>query len=59
VLVLAGTVAAGHRRRIYDAVVFKVLGATRRDIMKAYLLEYGILGLTTVIIAAAIGSVTA
>lgn len=58
-LVLAGTVAAGHRRRIYDAVVFKVLGATRCDIMKAYLLEYGILGLTTGIIAAAIGSVTA
>ncbi|MBT7487198.1 MAG: FtsX-like permease family protein, partial [Rhodospirillales bacterium] len=58
-LVLAGAVAAGHRRRIYDAVVFKVLGATRNNVMKAYLLEYGILGLATGIIAAAVGSVTA
>ncbi|MGY9016160.1 MAG: ABC transporter permease, partial [Rhodospirillales bacterium] len=58
-LVLAGTVAAGHNRRIYDAVVFKVLGATRGKVMKAYLLEYGILGLATGIIAAGIGSITA
>jgi putative ABC transport system permease protein len=58
-LVLAGAVAAGHRRRIYDAVVFKVLGATRNNIMRAYLLEYGILGLSTGIIAATVGSVTA
>jgi putative ABC transport system permease protein len=28
-LVLGGAVAAGHRRRVYDAVVLKVLGATR------------------------------
>src|SRR5260221_373493 len=30
-LVLAGAVAAGHRRRVYDAVVLKVVGATRAD----------------------------
>jgi putative ABC transport system permease protein len=58
-LVLAGIVAATHNRRTYDAVVFKVLGATRGKIMQAYLLEYGILGLTTGIIAASIGSITA
>ena len=28
-LVLGGAIAAGHRRRVYDAVVLKVLGATR------------------------------
>lgn len=56
ILVLAGAVAAGHRRRIYDAVVLKVLGARRRDIARVFLVEYGILGGVTALIAAAIGS---
>ncbi len=58
-LVLAGAIAAGHRRRVYDAVVLKVLGATRRDILRVFLLEYGILGLITALIAALIGSIAA
>ncbi|MBO6782641.1 MAG: FtsX-like permease family protein [Alphaproteobacteria bacterium] len=57
-LVLAGAIAAGQRRRIYDSVVLKVLGATRRDIVSAYVLEYGLLGLVTAAIAAIVGSVT-
>ena len=44
VLVLAGALAAGRRARIYDAVVLKVLGATRRQLFVAFLLEYGMLG---------------
>jgi len=56
ILVLAGAVAAGHRRRIYDAVVLKVLGARRRDIARAFMVEYGLLGGITALIAAAIGS---
>ncbi len=55
-LVLAGAVAAGHRRRVYDAVVLKVLGATRRNIVGAYLLEYAILGLMVAILAAIVGT---
>src|SRR3546814_6067896 len=50
VLVLAGAVAARHHRRVYDAVVLKVLGATRRTIGQTFLLEYGLLGLVTAII---------
>jgi len=45
--VLAGALAAGHRARLYDAVVLKVLGATRRRLLAAYTLEYGALGLAT------------
>ncbi|MFD0933972.1 ABC transporter permease, partial [Methylobacterium trifolii] len=45
--VLAGAIAAGHRARLYDAVVLKVLGATRRRLLSAYALEYGVLGLVT------------
>ena len=58
-LVLAGAVAAGHRRRVYNSVVFKVLGATRRRIMGTLLLEYGLLGLVTALIASVIGTVAA
>ncbi|MCH8900386.1 MAG: ABC transporter permease, partial [Acidobacteria bacterium] len=43
-LVLGGAVAAGHRRRVYEAVVLKVLGARRRDVLAGYLIEYGFLG---------------
>jgi putative ABC transport system permease protein len=58
-LVLSGAVAAGHRRRVNDSVVFKVLGATRRRIMGTLLLEYGLLGLVTALIASVIGTVAA
>jgi putative ABC transport system permease protein len=58
-LVLAGAVAAGHRRRVWDAVVLKVLGATRRDVLRAFLLEYGLLGAITAVIAGAVGTLTA
>ena len=55
-LVLAGAVAAGHRRRVYDAVVLKVLGARRRDVLGAFLIEYGLLGLITALIASVVGT---
>jgi len=58
-LVLAGAVAAGHRRRVYDAVVLKVLGATRGDFGRVFVVEYGLLGLATAAIAALIGSIAA
>ena len=40
VLVLAGALATGHRHRVYDAVVLKMLGATRWRLLAAYALEY-------------------
>jgi putative ABC transport system permease protein len=58
-LVLAGAVAAGHRRRVYDAVILKVLGATRGDISRAFLLEYVLLALVTAAIAGVLGSAAA
>ncbi len=58
-LVLAGAIAAGHRRRVYEAVVLKVLGATRRQVAHTFLIEYGLLGLASSLIAAIIGSVAA
>ncbi len=49
VLVLAGALAAGHRHRVYDAVVLKTLGATRGRLMLAYALEYLMLGAVTAV----------
>jgi putative ABC transport system permease protein len=59
VLVLGGAIAAGHRRRVYDAVILKVLGADRLSIMRAYLAEFAILGLAAAAIAALVGTATA
>ena len=58
-LVLAGAIAAGHARRIYESVVLKVLGATRSDVLKAFVFEYCFLGLATGGIAAAVGCLSA
>lgn len=58
-LVLAGALAAGHRRRVYDSVVLKVLGATRGDVLRAFLLEYGLLGLLIAAVASIIGTAAA
>lgn len=58
-LVLAGTIAAGHRRRVFDAVILKVLGATRTRIGKAFLIEYGLVGFVTAVIGGVVGMVTA
>ncbi|MCJ2033495.1 ABC transporter permease [Methylobacterium sp. J-068] len=54
--VLAGALAAGHRARLYDAVVLKTLGATRGRLLAAYTLEYGVLGLATAIFGLAAGT---
>ncbi len=59
VLVLGGALAAGHRHRVYDAVVLKTLGATRRQLITAYALEYLLLGLATVVFGVAAGSLAA
>jgi putative ABC transport system permease protein len=58
-LVLAGAMAASQRRRIYDAVVLKVLGARRRDVVAAFLIEFGLIGLAAAVVASAIGTVCA
>ncbi len=58
-LVLAGAVAAGQRRRVRDAVVLKTVGATRAQIRRAFLVEFGLLGVTAGVIAAAAGTAAA
>ena len=58
-LVLAGAIANGHRARLYDAVVLKVLGATRARLAGVYATEYGLLGALSGFAALLIGSLAA
>jgi putative ABC transport system permease protein len=59
VLVLGGALAAGHRHRVYDAVVLKTLGATRLRLVAAYALEYLLLGSVTALFGMAAGTIAA
>ena len=58
-LVLAGATAAGHEGRVHDAVVFKVLGARRGDLLRAFLAEHVLLGCAVAGIAIAVGTLAA
>ncbi len=59
VLVLGGALAAGHRHRVYDAVVLKTVGATRWRLLSAYAIEYLALGVATAVFGVAAGSAAA
>ena len=55
VLILIGAVAMTKFQRVYEAAVFKTLGANTRTIARMLLLEYGVLGL----LAGLVGSIGA
>jgi putative ABC transport system permease protein len=58
-LVLGGALAAGHRHRVYDAVILKTLGATRWQLIGAYLMEYLLIAVATAVFGIAAGSIAA
>ena len=55
ILILIGAVAMTKFQRVYEAAVFKTLGASARDIAAMLVIEYGLLGA----LAGAVGSVCA
>lgn len=57
IAVLVGAIAAARQSRIYDAVITKMLGGTRRQILGAQALEYGILAVVLGLISLALGMV--
>ena len=59
VLVLAGAMLATQRRRVHEAVVMKVLGATRARIAGIFAWEFAALGLATALAALAVGTLGA
>jgi putative ABC transport system permease protein len=54
-LVLAAAIAAGQRRRINEAVLLKVLGAARGDLLGAVLWEFLLVGLAAGTAAGVVG----
>ncbi|HEX8232530.1 MAG TPA: FtsX-like permease family protein [Caulobacteraceae bacterium] len=55
VLVLSGAIAAGARERAREAATLKVLGASRRQVLLVYAVEYGAVGLIAGLTGAALG----
>jgi putative ABC transport system permease protein len=55
VIVLAGAVLTGRFQRVRENVLLRTLGATRRQVRRIMLAEYGVLG----VLAAATGSLLA
>ena len=59
VLVLAGSIAAGAGARAREAATLKVLGAARWQILTAYVVEYGAVGLIAGLVGAGLGAAAA
>lgn len=59
VLALASVLASGRRQREADAVVTKVLGASRRTIVMAFLLEFTLVSLFAALLGCLVGIGTA
>lgn len=55
-LVLGGALAAGQRARLYDAMILKTLGATRRFILSSYAFEYAAIGLVAALFGVVAGT---
>jgi putative ABC transport system permease protein len=58
-LVLVQTMAAGMRRKAYETVIYKVCGASRRDILTVLLLENAFLGVLAGCMALVVGTAVA
>jgi putative ABC transport system permease protein len=57
--VLVGAIAAQARARLYDSVIMKTLGATRRQLLLSAALEYALVGVLVAGIALLLGAVFA
>ena len=58
-LVLAGSIAAGAGARSREAATLKVLGAARAQILSAYVIEYGAVGLIAGLAGVGLGAAAA
>jgi putative ABC transport system permease protein len=59
VLALAGGILAARQRQRHETVVLKVLGARRRVLLEAFLVEYLVIGLAVAVVGGLLGSLAA
>lgn len=57
--VLVGAIAAARASRVYDTVILRVLGASRRQLLGLLIAEYGLLSGLLAVVALALGTMTA
>ncbi|MDE0796468.1 MAG: FtsX-like permease family protein [Alphaproteobacteria bacterium] len=58
-LVLTGAVAASRRRRLREAILLRVVGATRRQVLAATAIEFALIGLMAALAALVLGNLAA
>jgi putative ABC transport system permease protein len=56
IIVISGAILTNRQKRAEEMVVMKVLGATRKQITRSFLVEYGLMGFLAAILAAVLGS---
>lgn len=59
ILVLAGALATGLGQRTYESVILKTYGASRRQLMQSFIVEYAILGLCAAAFGIVVGTLGA
>ena len=59
IAVLLGAIAAARASRVYDNVILRVLGASRRQLLMLQLAEYGLLAALLALVALALGTAAA
>jgi putative ABC transport system permease protein len=59
ILVLAGAMASGLATRSYESVILKTHGATRGQLLLAFMVEYGLLGLVSAVFGVLSGTLGA
>jgi putative ABC transport system permease protein len=59
ILVLAGALATGLGQRTYESVILKTYGASRRQLMQSFIVEYAILGLCAALFGIVVGTLGA
>jgi putative ABC transport system permease protein len=57
--VMAEALAQSRAQRLYESILLRTLGATRGKVVRAFAVEYGILGLVAGVGGAATGALTA
>lgn len=56
-LVLQGGILSGQQQRLYDSVILKVLGISRKRLGRVFLAEYGVLAFVVMLVAGVLGCV--
>ncbi|MFL5338388.1 MAG: ABC transporter permease [Geminicoccaceae bacterium] len=59
IMALAGGIVAARQRQRYETVILKVLGARRRVLLEAFLVEYLVIGLAVALVGGLLGSLAA